>query len=244
MIDGRRDGGHQVWRETAGDRVIVPRSGCPGRRATGRGTTGRGIPGKLVRLWLPASMESEDLVSQPPKGTSELDRHFDDLYAELRAAAARSLRSERDGHTLRPTALVHEAYLRLSAHRGRWESHEQFVAAAAGAMRRILVDHARRRGAARRGEGQRPVTLTAGSAASGPLEIDVLALHHALHELAAVDERSARVVELRFFGGLTTGKAARVLEISAASVKRDWAFAKAWLLRRLESIEREVDDAP
>ncbi|HEX2254566.1 MAG TPA: ECF-type sigma factor [Thermoanaerobaculia bacterium] len=184
------------------------------------------------------------MVSRPPSGTSELDRHFDDLYAELRAAAARSMRSERHGHTLRPTALVSEAYLRLAAHRGGWESHEQFLAAAAGAMRRILVDHARRRGAARRGEGERPVTLTVDAAASGPLEIDVLALHHALNELAAADERSARVVELRYFGGLTIEEAARVLEVSAASVKRDWAFAKAWLLRRLEPIERKIDDAP
>lgn len=179
---------------------------------------------------------------QPPTRTPELDRRFDELYAELRAAAVRYMRSEREGHTLRPTALVNEAYLRLSAHRGGWESHERFLAAAAGAMRRILVDHARRRDSARRGHGARPVTLTVDSGpASAPIELDVLALNQALDALAGKDERSARVVELRFFGGLTTGEAARVLDVSAASVKRDWAFAKAWLLGRLEPIDRETD---
>lgn len=178
----------------------------------------------------------------PPSRTPELDRHFDALYAELRAAAARHMRSEREGHTLRPTALVNEAYLRLSAHRGGWETHEQFLAAAAGAMRRILVDHARRRDAARRGDGARPVTLSVDSGpVSPPLEIDVLALNQALIDFAREDERSARVVELRFFGGLTTDEAARVLEVSPASVKRDWAFAKAWLLSRLEPVARETD---
>jgi RNA polymerase sigma-70 factor, ECF subfamily len=182
------------------------------------------------------------LRSRHPRSTPELDRHFGDLYAELRAAAARYLRSERNAHTLRPTALVHEAYLRLSDHRGAWESHEQFLAAAASSMRRILVDHARRRGAARRGHGARPVTLTVDSGpASAPLAIDVLALNQALIALADEDERSARVVELRFFGGLTNEETARVLEVSPASVKRDWAFAKAWLLSRLEPIAGEVD---
>jgi RNA polymerase sigma factor (TIGR02999 family) len=180
--------------------------------------------------------------SQPPSRSSELDRHFDDLYAELRAAAARYMRSERDAHTLRPTALVNEAYLRLAPHRGGWESHEQFLAAAASAMRRILVDHARRRDAARRGHGERPVTLTVSSGpSSAPLEVDVLALNQALVDFARENERSARVVELRFFGGLTNDEVARVLEISPASVKRDWTFAKAWLLRRLEPIGRETD---
>ena len=171
----------------------------------------------------------------------EVDRRFDDLYGELRVAAVRYLRSERHAHTLRPTALVNEAYLRLSEHRGVWESREQFLAAASSAMRRILVDYARRRNAARRGHGARRVTLTVSSAASPPLDVDVLALNQALLALADEDERSAQVVELRFFGGLTTEEAARVLEVSPASVKRDWAFAKAWLLRRLEPVERETD---
>lgn len=180
---------------------------------------------------------------QQPDCSAHLDRHFDDLYSELRAAAVRHMRSERHGHTLRPTALVNEAYLRLSEHRGDWESHEHFLAAASSAMRRILVDHARRRGAARRGHGARPLTLTVGSGpASAPLELDVLALHQALVTFAREDERSARVVELRFFGGLTTEEAARVLRVSPASVKRDWRFAKAWLLRRLEPVERGADD--
>lgn len=180
--------------------------------------------------------------SQPPS-RPDLDRHFGELYAQLRAAAARYLRSERQGHTLRPTALVHEAYLRLSDHRGEWESHEHFLAAAASAMRRILVDHARRRCTARRGHGARPVTLTVSSgAATPPLTVDVLALHQALIALASEDARAAKVVELRFFGGLTNDEAGRVLAVSPASVKRDWAFAKAWLLRRLEPFEGGSDD--
>jgi RNA polymerase sigma factor (TIGR02999 family) len=153
------------------------------------------------------------------------------------------MRSERDGHTLRPTALVNETYLRLSEHRSAWESHEQFLAAAASTMRRILVDHARRRDAARRGHGARPLTLTVTSGpASAPLEIDVLALNQALLALTREDERSAQVVELRFFGGLTTAEAAKVLGVSTASVKRDWTFAKAWLLRRLEPVQCEPDE--
>ena len=176
--------------------------------------------------------------SRQPSSASGLDRHFEELYGELRGAAARYLRSERGGHTLRPTALVHEAYLRLVPHRGAWRSREEFLAAAAGAMRRILVDHARGRGAARRGHGARAVTLTVDSgAATPPLAVDALALNQALDALAEEDERAAKVVELRFFGGTTTEETARVLDVSPASVKRDWAFAKAWLLRRLEPVD-------
>lgn len=180
--------------------------------------------------------------SRPPDETPQLDRRFDEVYDELRAAAARYMRSERAGHTLRATALVNEAYLRLEKHRGDWESREHFFAAAASTMRRILVDHARRRGAVRRGDGARRVTLSVGSGpATPPLDVDVVDLHRALLAFAAEDERSARVVELRFFGGMTTEEAARVLEVSPASVKRDWAFAKAWLLRRLELDEGQGD---
>lgn len=176
------------------------------------------------------------MPSRRPPSTPQLDRHFEEVYAELHAAAARSMRGERDAHTLRPTALVNEAYLRLAEHRGEWESREHFLAAAASAMRRILVDHARRRGAARRGDGVRPVTLTVDSGpVTPPVVLDVLDLHQALGALAAEDERAARVVELRYFGGLTNDETARVLELSPASVKRDWAYARAWLLRRLET---------
>jgi RNA polymerase sigma factor (TIGR02999 family) len=182
-------------------------------------------------------------VREPQPGSPGLDRRFGELYAELRAAAARYMRSERAGHTLRPTALVNEAYLRLSRHRGNWDSHEEFLAAAASTMRRILVDHARRRNAARRGQGAHRLTLTVDSGPrSAPVAVDVLALNQALETLTGEDERAARVVELRFFGGLTTEEAARVLDVSPSSVKRDWAFAKAWLLRRLEPIELESDE--
>ena len=173
--------------------------------------------------------------SRPQDETPQLNHHFDEVYDELRAAAARYMHSERAGHTLRATALVNEAYLRLAKHRGEWESREHFFAAAASTMRRILVDHARRRDAARRGDGARRVTLSAGSGPATPaLDLDVVDLHQALLAFGVEDERSARVVELRFFGGLTIEEVARVLEVSPASVKRDWAYAKAWLLRRME----------
>jgi RNA polymerase sigma factor (TIGR02999 family) len=154
------------------------------------------------------------------------------VYAELRRRAAAYLKHERPGHTLRPTDLLHEAYLRLCAQNAGFRNREQFFGVASCLMRRVLVDHARARAAAKRGRALR-VTLAEDVAAPAHPQ-DVLELDAALAELASLDEREGRVVELRFFGGLTLQEAARVLGISLATAKNDWAHAKAWLLVRLK----------
>jgi RNA polymerase sigma factor (TIGR02999 family) len=160
------------------------------------------------------------------------DRLIPYLYDELRRRAAAHMRRERPGHTLSPTDLVHETYLRLCDQNPAWVNREQLFAVASRLMRRILVDHARRRAAAKRG-GVR-VTLVEGLAATPGAAPDLLDLDGALEELAALDERQARLVELRFFGGLQIEEAARALDISLATANRDWAMAKAWLYRRLK----------
>lgn len=156
------------------------------------------------------------------------------VYRELRQLAGRSMRSERGDHTLQPTALVHEAYQRLiDQHTVRWQNRAHFFAVAATLMRRILVDHARKRAALRRGAGAEPLALLdPGAAQPGP-DLDLLAVDDALTQLAAFDPGQARVVELRFFGGLTEIETAEVVGQSRATVQRDWALARAWLRRRL-----------
>jgi RNA polymerase sigma-70 factor, ECF subfamily len=159
------------------------------------------------------------------------------VYDELRRQARRALRHERVGHTLQPTALVHEAYLRLvDQTRTQWESRSQFFAVAAQAMRRILVDHARTRGRAKRGGGETPVTLAdADSVCASRSGVDALALDEALTRFAALDPRKARLVELRFFAGLSIPESAAALGISEATAVREWAVARAWLRRELEA---------
>jgi RNA polymerase sigma factor (TIGR02999 family) len=167
-----------------------------------------------------------------------LDRLMPLVYDELRALAERSLRHERSGHTLQGTALVHEAYLKLVDQRQvRWQDRAHFFAVAAQLMRRILVDHARRHGAAKRGSGQprHPLDEADAPAAAAPL-VDWLALDCALDRLAALDERQARTVELRFFGGLTIEETAEVLQVSQATVKNDWSLARGWLYRELQRL--------
>ena len=154
------------------------------------------------------------------------------VYRELRRRAAYFLRRERRGHTLCPTDLVHEAYLRLCRQNAGFQNREHFFGVASRLMRRILVDHARARLAGKRGKGLR-VTLVEGLAAQPAVEMDLLALDGALSELAALDERQVQLVELRFFGGLTLEEAARSLDVSLATANRDWAMARAWLRRRL-----------
>lgn len=162
------------------------------------------------------------------------DRLFVLVYAELRRRAAGQLRQERRDHTLRPTALVHEAYLRLMGQdRARWEGRNHFFAIASEVMRRVLVDHARKRKAARRGGSAVRVTLAEDVAATEPREVDLIVLDTALDELAAMDPRQSRVVELRFFGGLGTAEIAEILGVSRATVDRDWRFARTWLYRRV-----------
>jgi RNA polymerase sigma factor (TIGR02999 family) len=165
---------------------------------------------------------------------SARDRLIPVVYAELRRRAASHLRRERPGHTWRPTDLVHETYLRLVAQDPAWQNREQLFAVASRLMRRILVDHARRRAAIKRG-GIR-VTLAEDMASAPGAEPDLLDLDAALGELAALDERQATLVELRFFGGLSLPEAASSLGVSLATVSRDWALAKAWLFRRLKTI--------
>ena len=163
-----------------------------------------------------------------------LDRLVPLVYAELRRVAARQLRHERDGHSLQPTALVHEAYLRLVDQRQvHWQNRAHFFAVSAQVMRRILVDHARRRKAAKRGDDVERVPLAQDIAAPASDAISVLALDRALERLAAVDPALARIVELRAFGGLTVDEAALVLKVSPSTAKRDWRTARAWLVREL-----------
>lgn len=157
------------------------------------------------------------------------------VYGELRRLAARQLRAERDGHTLPPTALVHEAYLRLIDQRQTdWQHRAHFFAVAAGVMRRILVDHARRHLARKRGAGLRPVPLDDALDLAAPGTVSVLGLDQALDRLAGVDAGLARIVELRAFGGLTIDEAADVLQVSQSTAKRQWRTAKAWLARELQ----------
>jgi RNA polymerase sigma factor (TIGR02999 family) len=162
------------------------------------------------------------------------ERLIASVYAELRRQAARCLRRERREHTLRPTALVHEAYLRLVAQREiPWANREQFFAVAATMMRRILVDHARRRAASKRAGGLCRVTLDENAAVQAERDADLLALEQALEELARLDADKVRLVELRFFGGLSLEETAQVLGVSVATVSREWRMAKAWLFHRL-----------
>jgi RNA polymerase sigma factor (TIGR02999 family) len=154
------------------------------------------------------------------------------VYDELRRRAAAYLRAERPDHTLQATALVHEAYLRLVAQdRVQWRSRAHFFVVAAEMMRRVLVDHARAKLAEKRGGGYARVPLTDAVAMTSGSPAKLLALDRSLARLAAIDPGQSRIVELRVFAGLPVEKVARVTGVSAATVKRDWALAKAWLLR-------------
>lgn len=157
------------------------------------------------------------------------------LYEELRRLAASYLRKEREGHTLQPTALAHEAYIRLiDQHSVTWQNRAHFMGLAAQAMRRVLADHARRRGAQKRGGDVVRVSLDEGdAAAANPQAVEIQELDTALEDLAKLEPRQARVVEIRFFGGLSIEEAAEVLGVSPVTVKRDWTLARAWLFREL-----------
>jgi RNA polymerase sigma factor (TIGR02999 family) len=156
------------------------------------------------------------------------------VLGELRQLAAAYLRRERPGHTLQATALVNEAYLRLAGQKpGRWQGRKHFYGIAARLMRQVLVEHARRRGAEKRGGGRAAVTLGHADEVAGSPEVDVLAVHEALERLAAFDSQQARVVELRFFGGLSIEEAAEALGVGHATVEREWALARAWLRKEL-----------
>jgi RNA polymerase sigma-70 factor, ECF subfamily len=160
------------------------------------------------------------------------------VYDELRRLARAYLRRERSGHTLQPTALVHEAYLRLIDQRCvDWRNRAQFVGLAAMMMRRILVNHERDRAAVKRGghADRVPLTLAGNGLAVDQSPLDVIAIHQALDRLQALDARKGRIVELKFFGGLTTDEVAELMAVSPATVERDWTFARAWLRDALRS---------
>lgn len=168
--------------------------------------------------------------------TGAAERLFPLIYQELRRLAGAQMSRERRNHTLEPTALVHEAFLRLiGATELEVKDRRHFFLMAAQAMRRILVDHARKRRAQKRGDGAPRVELADPADPKSDPDGYVMALHEALDELAQVAERPARVVELRFFGGLTIEETAALLEISHATVERDWSVAKAWLHRRISA---------
>ena len=166
-----------------------------------------------------------------------LDRLMPLVYHELRSVAAGYLRRERPDHTLEPTAVLHEAYLRLvDKTHPRWQSRQHFFAVTAQTMRRILVDHARRHGSAKRGGGAALIPLDDGAAAgvsSARPSVDLLALDEALDRLASVDARKSQAIELRYFGGLTNAEIAEVLEMSLATARLDIRMAKAWLAAEL-----------
>ena len=171
-----------------------------------------------------------------------LERLMPLVEAELRRLARGYMGRERRGHTLQVTALVNEAFLRLTdARRLRWQDRAHFLGISARLMRRVLVDHARARGYQKRGGGAQRVTLDDALVVSPEPaldRVDLVALDRALEALAAVDARKSRVIELRFFGGLSVEETADVLHVSADTVKRDWRLAKLWLLRELEGDAR------
>ncbi|MEJ7758579.1 MAG: sigma-70 family RNA polymerase sigma factor [Gemmatimonadaceae bacterium] len=166
---------------------------------------------------------------------SAIDRLLPIIYEELRRVADRAMRRESPGHSLQPTALLHEAYLKLvDQDRAVYRSRAHFFAIAAQVMRRILVDHARERLAAKRGGGAIQVTLDGVVAgAEGSASLDVIVLHDALDALGAIDPFQARLVEMRYFSGLNIEETAEALDVSPATVKREWVIARSWLRRAL-----------
>jgi RNA polymerase sigma factor (TIGR02999 family) len=193
---------------------------------------------RAVRPKHPDTAPPEDvtgLLAAWNEGSIEArDRLMPLVYDELRRRAGAFIRRERSGHTLQPTALVHEVYLRLvDQDRAMWRNRAQFLAIASEMMRRILVDRARARKMAKRSGGLTRVTLVEDAARREPREVDVLDLDTALDELSSLDPRKARVAELRFFGGLSLEEASHVLGTSVATTMRDWQAARAWLFRRL-----------
>jgi RNA polymerase sigma-70 factor (ECF subfamily) len=193
------------------------------------------------------SVKGGDVATARPRAVTELLRAWSDgdagaldrliplVDAELRRVARVRMSRERRDHTLQTTALVNEAFLRLvDARSVRWHDRAHFLGIAARLMRRVLVDYARSRGYQKRGGDVQRVNLTEAVAVTPPLSVDLIALDRALERLSAVDDRKARVIELRFFGGLTVEQAAEALGVSTDTIKRDWRLAKLWLLRELQ----------
>ena len=189
----------------------------------------------------PPQRDVTRLLAQASAGDQEaVSSLFAVVYDELRRMAVSVMRAERNDHTLQPTALVHEAYLRLADEPGSWSGNRSyFLAIASTAMRRILVEHARGHNAQKRGSGKAHLSLDDIDAAmpeSGE-GVDFVLLDDALARLSAIDARQARIVELRFFGGLTVEETAAVVGISPRTVKREWQMSRAWLRREMASLE-------
>jgi RNA polymerase sigma factor (TIGR02999 family) len=187
----------------------------------------------------PASQVTELLLGWRGGDRKALDALVPLVYKELRRLAHFQLRDERPGHTLQSAALVNEAYVRLvGLDTPQWESRAHFFAIAAQVMRQILVDYARRHGSAKRGGSVCKLSLDDAMVVSQRKALDVVALDDALKELAKIDERQSRVVELRFFGGLTLEEIAAALDLGPATVQRDWTSARAWLYRQISGKSR------
>lgn len=182
-----------------------------------------------------APHEVTDLLVEWSEGNVEaLEQLMPLVFDELRKLARSHFRHESEGHTLQPTALVHEVYMKLIDQRKvQWDNRSQFYAFAAMLMRRILVDHAKGRRAAKRGGHVQKLSLDEALGVPEPVDLDVLALDDALSALAEIDPRQAKVVELRFFAGLTLEEIGEVLDVSATTVKRDWRTARLWLYREI-----------
>jgi RNA polymerase sigma factor (TIGR02999 family) len=191
-------------------------------------------------IWqrVPVSTVSGDvtrLLSEIRNGKREAEAQLIPLvYADLRRIAAANLRRERPNHSLQPTALVHEAYMRLAyVESNGWQDRAHFYAVASTVMRHILVDHARANKAKKRGDGQQTIEIHEGILGTSPRVMEVLVVDEALRRLATLDERQSKIVELRFFSGMTEEEAGDVLGISVRTVKRDWRIARAWLVNEL-----------
>jgi RNA polymerase sigma factor (TIGR02999 family) len=185
---------------------------------------------------MPDHVVTKLLIDWGNGDVSALDRLMPLVYGELRRVAQNQLRLENPGHTLQPTAVVHETYLRLVEQQGaEWRNRAQFFAISAQLIRRILIDHARQRHAAKRGGMAMRLELDSSIVAPQSDVVDAIALDNVLQELAGLDSQQSRVVELRFYAGLSIEETALALGISEATVSRDWVTAKAWLYRRLKS---------
>ena len=189
----------------------------------------------------PSSSNVTQMLHDWSHGDREvLDKLVPVVFEELRRQAARYLKRERPGHTLQTTALIHEAYIRLIDQKNvHWQNRAHFYAISAKLMRRILVDHARSRQAAKRGGSDIKLPLEEAMNASEGREVDLVALDEALERLAAIDPQQSRVVELKFFSGMSVEETAEVLGVSTRTVKRDWNVAKAWLRRQISEGEVE-----
>lgn len=178
-----------------------------------------------ITMWLAEWRHGDDAA---------LERLVPLVYDELRRIAARQLRGERSNHTLQPTELVHEAFLRLVRQNVSWQNRAHFFGVAAEIMRRLLVDHARKKRADKRGAGMETIALHERIEWPAARDLDIVALDECLTALAELDPQQAKVVELRFFAGLSIEETAEVLGVSDSTVKREWRVARAWLLREMQ----------